>query len=113
MKIKFLLFAVLISFPAVLSAQTIKVDVLVSGNGAPVDYKIPEGIREIAPNAFATSSVRSVECPASLEVIGQCAFFYANSLKTVTFAPNSKLKVIGEQAFSDCASLETIELPYF
>ena len=111
MKIKFLLCAVLISFPAVLSAQTIKGDVLVSGDGAPIDYKIPEGIREIAPNAFATSSVRSVECPASLEVIGQCAFFYANSLKTVTFAPNSKLKVIGEQAFSDCASLETIELP--
>ena len=92
MKIKFLLFAVLISFPAVLSAQTIKGDVLVSGDGAPVDYKIPEGIREIAPNAFATSSVRSVEFPASLEVIGQCAFFYANSLKTVTFANNGMAK---------------------
>ena len=52
MKIKFLLFAVLISFPAVLSAQTIKGDVLVSGDGAPVDYKIPEGIREIAPKCL-------------------------------------------------------------
>ena len=111
MKIKSLLLAALAFVPSVLSAQVIEGDVLVKADGAPIDYKIPEGICEIAPNAFATSSVRSVECPASLEVIGQCAFFYATELKSVTFAPNSKLKTIGEQAFSDCTNLETIELP--
>lgn len=111
MRIKTLLFAALALVPSVLSAQVIEGDVLVKADGAPIDYKIPEGIREIAPNAFATSSVRSVQCPASLEVIGQCAFFYAVDLKSVTFAPNSKLRVIGEQAFSDCTNLETIELP--
>ena len=111
MKIKSLLLAALALVPSVLSAQVIEGDVLVRGDGVPKDYKIPEGIREIAPNAFATSSVRSIECPASLEVIGQCAFFYATELKSVTFAPNSKLKTIGEQAFSDCTNLETIELP--
>lgn len=111
MRIKTLLFAALVLVPSVLSAQVIEGDVLVKADGAPIDYKIPEGIREIAPNAFATSSVRSVQCPASLEVIGQCAFFYAVDLKSVTFAPNSKLRVIGEQAFSDCTNLETIELP--
>jgi len=111
MKIKSLLLAALAFVPSVLSAQVIEGDVLVRGDGVPKDYKIPEGIREIAPNAFATSSVRSIECPASREVIGQCAFFYATELKSVTFAPNSKLKTIGEQAFSDCTNLETIELP--
>ena len=57
MKIKSLLLAALAFVPSVLSAQVIEGDVLVKADGAPIDYKIPEGIREIAPNVLLRSKL--------------------------------------------------------
>lgn len=65
------------------------------------------------PNAL--TQVTSVEIPASVEVIGEMAFFggsrgEGSSLNNITFAPNSQLKEIGDGAFCN-TKLVSVELP--
>lgn len=98
-------------------------------------FKIKEGTRVIADNAFTTSnfnqmkeitlpdSVVSIgksafeECrylekinfPISLTNIGENAFLNCESLKSVKFLPS--IEHIGRDAFLNCTSLESIELP--
>lgn len=111
MRIKPLLLTLLALFPIVLNAQKIENGVLVDASGAPENYQIPEGVKEIAPRVFMMSSIKSVTIPASMEVIHECAFNMAPSLESVTFAPNSKLRIIADQAFEDCPMLKEIKLP--
>ena len=111
MRIKPLLLTLLALFPIVLNAQKIENGVLVDASGVPENYQIPEGVKEIAPRVFMMSSIKSVTIPASMEVIHECAFNMAPSLESVTFAPNSKLRIIADQAFEDCPMLKEIKLP--
>jgi hypothetical protein len=55
-------------------------------------------------------SLTSVSFPASLVVIRERAFRYCENLREVTFAADSKLQYIGEQAFLGCP-LNRILLP--
>ena len=49
--------------------------------------------------------------PASVQSIGESAFYGCMSLKKVTFAKDSQLKEIGKETFYGCASLKHISLP--
>lgn len=52
-----------------------------------------------------------VTIPASITSIEYGAFADCANLQTVTFAPGSKLKFIGSNAFTGCTSLTSIEIP--
>ena len=66
------------------------------------------------------TSLTSIEIPASVETIGNSAFYGCSSLATVTFEKGSRLKTIGDEppinngfygAFNNCTSLTSIEIP--
>lgn len=68
-------------------------------------------ISEIPLYAFAYSDIRSIDIPESVERIGNYAFSQAESLSSVNFSENSKLKEIGKGAFSYVSNLKEITLP--
>ena len=55
------------------------------------------------------SSLETIDLPAELEVVPECAFWGCKSLKTINLP--ATLQVIGDHAFFDCGSLESLELP--
>ena len=55
-------------------------------------------------------NLTSVYIPASVTEIGAYAFFCCTSLKTVTFAPGSRLTTVGASAFYQTA-IESVSLP--
>jgi hypothetical protein len=62
--------------------------------------------------AVAPAGINSnVTLPESVMSIGVGAFYACTSLASVTFASGSQLKIIGEDAFSDCTSLTEITIP--
>jgi hypothetical protein len=68
-------------------------------------------VTRIAVGGFANSNIVSVTIPASVTVIGDHAFFNCTSLETVTFAVSSQLNSIGGNAFQNCTSLTSITIP--
>ncbi|MBQ8259686.1 MAG: leucine-rich repeat domain-containing protein [Clostridia bacterium] len=68
-----------------------------------------KGVTEIAPYAFAYTSIESAVIPNSVKKIGTRAFAYCSSLSSVSFGKN--VEEIGEAAFITCDSLESISLP--
>ena len=87
--------------------------VLVSYTGTATDIRIPDGVTEIATNAFNDTSLTSVWIPASVRAIDDYVFS-AQPLTQVTFqdddAHPSQLETIGDRAFANTA-LEHITLP--
>ena len=61
-------------------------------------------------NGSGETSVKSVEIPATVTSIGKNAFTDLSALNSVTFAKNSQLKTIGDNAF-DSTSISSISLP--
>lgn len=80
------------------------------------DVAIPEGIEKIEELWFAGREVESVMIPASVKEVQAGAFSRCRNLENVIFTQSepgesSLLKVIGREAFYDCSSLRTIDLP--
>lgn len=80
-----------------------------------VDIVIPDGVTEIAINAFAgrcansgCDSLLSVVVPESVKVINAGAFAYCKKLQKITLP--KKLEILGS-AFVRCFSLEEIIIP--
>jgi alpha-tubulin suppressor-like RCC1 family protein len=84
----------------------IKDGVLVKYSGSGGSVVIPEGVVEIALDAFAQSNVTSVSLPSTLVTIRQGAFF--NSDLTSVTIPAS-VKVIEKWAFQYCFSLHEVQ----
>lgn len=87
--------------------------VLVSYTGTATDVRIPDGVTEIATNAFNGASLTSVWIPASVHAIDDYVFS-GQPLTQVTFqdddAHPSQLETIGERAFA-YTPLESVSLP--
>ena len=84
-------------------AFIIQADILEKYVGAGGDVVVPEGIRAIAPNAFAHSAVRSVVLPATIREIGAYAFASCKALESVKIKSASWR--VGSLAFKNCISL--------
>lgn len=69
---------------------------------------VPEGVVEIGGNAFGLSSLRSIDLPSEMEVIGHGAFSECESLTHVGMP--SRLAVMQNNAFGSTA-LTSIEIP--
>ena len=73
---------------------------------------IPEGVQGIGPNAFENrTNLQRIALPDSLQFINGEAFLNCSALTEVSFGANTKLYVIGDMAFANCAALRTIDLP--
>lgn len=75
--------------------------------------ELPSKLTYIGDNAFASTYISGeLVIPATVQKIGENAFRYMNyNLKNVTFEGDSRLKTIGAYAFSNCYSLNEINLP--
>lgn len=74
------------------------------------DVTIPEGTQEIGEQWFWYSKIESVTVPASLREIRTDSFYNCEGLKSVTFAPGSRLETIGPRSFSNTA-IEKVVIP--
>lgn len=93
---------------------------ITSWKGSKTDIVIPEEIdgykvRGIKDYAFANSfhQVTSVVFPDNLWMIGNNAFVFCEDLKKISFAENTTPEFywFGYNCFSNCTSLETVNLP--
>ena len=74
-----------------------------------IEYTIREGTQIICDHAFdSCTSLRSIEIPNSVKVIGEASFMYCHSLLCVLIP--SSVKVIKDCAFSGCTSLKEVSL---
>ena len=69
---------------------------------------IPDGVIEIAEDAFENTHIREIVFPSTIKKIERFSFFNS-AISKVTF--NYGLEVIHDCAFLGCKSLEEIELP--
>jgi len=91
-------------------------DFLVAGDGILIAYKgnsaqvqVPEGIRQIGPEAFrGHTEISSVSLPDSLEIIGEGAFEDCNHLTELSGM--CRVRIIRDRAFCHCP-LESVVLP--
>ena len=60
---------------------------------------------------YENKKIEKIILPNTLTTIGQYAFYDCTSLQTVTFEKGSRLKTIEESAFEDCTELTSIEIP--
>ncbi len=67
------------------------------------------GITEIGYMTFNNSSLTSIEIPASVRYIADNAFYYCQSLMTVTMEEG--LVEMGSNVFAGCSALESVEFP--
>ena len=72
---------------------------------------IPDSVKEIGSYAFAFLKAASITIPSSVEHLGDNAFYFCQSLASIEFAKNSKLKTIDDYAFQSCESLKSITIP--
>ena len=127
----------LLKKPQVIAAN--KIDAIYEGNNEIIEKLKetfePSGIKVFPISAvsrqgvFSDCPITSIEIPASVESIEECAFKGCSQLASVTFEKGSKLKTIGGMnlifpvsfdssgaqahlgAFSDCTALTSIEIP--
>ena len=75
------------------------------------EVSLPEGLTMICMEAFeAAVSLEKVTIPSSVSQVGDLAFNGCSALSEVTFLRRTP-PIIGFNAFSDCANLQTINVP--
>lgn len=75
------------------------------------EVSLPEGLTMICMDAFeAAVSLEKVTIPSSVSQVGDLAFNGCSALSEVTFLRRTP-PIIGFNAFSDCTSLQTINVP--
>lgn len=74
--------------------------------------KLPDSIKELGTNAFGWNTIiEEFRFPDGLITIANGMFENWTKLRTISFGPNPQLKSIGDEAFRDCYSLQSIKLP--
>ena len=74
------------------------------------EYVVPEGVEAIGDCAFwYCKTLRSVTFPAGLQTIGDSVFWYCEALESATFPAG--LQSIGDSAFYSCEALESATFP--
>ena len=75
-------------------------------------YTIPEGTRNVAAGAFVDcDSLTELVIPSTLTLVGECAFYGLDQLKTLTFVGTSYNDLsVGKYAFRNCKKLATVDL---
>jgi cell surface protein len=85
-----------------------------------IDLSRNKAMTEIKEKAFYESKLMTINIPAHIESIGVFAFSECESLESVVFESNSKIKELGSHAiygeggdyiFSDCKTLTKVILP--
>lgn len=71
---------------------------------------VPEGVTEIAENAFHHTGMNCVVLPSTLRVIGKKAFYCCRRLTEVIMPEQLEL-TIGENAFEECRALKEMRIP--
>ena len=71
---------------------------------------VPEGVTEIADNAFHHTGMSCVVLPSTLRVIGKKAFYCCRRLTEVRMPEQLDL-IIGEYAFEECRALKELKIP--
>ena len=74
------------------------------------EITIPNRMKTVGQYAFVNTGLKTVNLSKDVEIIDYGAFYQNTSLKTVNFAENGSLKIIGEQAFYKSA-IEEIVIP--
>ena len=81
-----------------------------------VTFEKGSKLKTIGERAFIDSPLTAIEIPASVETIGESAFASSENtdskLVTISFEQGSKLKTIGEGAFSRCTNLKIFDASY-
>ena len=89
------------------SVWDIRGDILVACRSQDAAVTVPDGIREIGPNAFrGLGSLETVTLPDSVEKIQAEAFADCGKLRLIRISPASKLSYIGDRAFRNCVNLD-------
>ncbi len=65
----------------------------------------------ISEKCFASTSLTDVTIPSNIVAIEKEAFARTSTIKTLTFAPASNLKTIGNSAFIDMTALKSVVIP--
>ena len=101
---------------------------VISGNGKMKDYvvdrspfqfsryaidriEIRDGVTHLGYRAFNGINPTSLVIAESVETIANLCFYGLTKLQTITFSGDSRLKEIGQGAFSHCKSLGAVVLP--
>ena len=69
------------------------------------------GVESIGDLALAMTAITGANISKNVTSIRYAAFFQCSALTTVTFESGSKLTNIGDYAFGDCTSLESLTIP--
>lgn len=67
---------------------------------------LPEGLDSIGKEAFQKNYITEVTIPESVRAIGQYAFYYNQSLKSVTL--NNRMELINQSLFNNCKKLAVV-----
>lgn len=70
---------------------------------------VPQGVTTILDNAFASSSLVSIDLPSNMDLIDFYAFSRCGSLTNINMP--STLDRMGTGCFQECTSLKTINIP--
>ena len=73
--------------------------------------RVLDGTKIICKNSFTSSQISEITIPDSVEMIDDAAFASSISLEHVYFSEDSKLMVVGSNAFYGCKALRQIILP--
>ncbi len=76
-----------------------------------VSVQIPDSVTSIGDYAFYGAALKTLEIGRNVTSVGNYSFADNDYLTTLTFAANSRLESIGDNAFSGCVSLGSVELP--
>ena len=87
----------------------IKNGVLIKYRGSDADVIIPDGVTGIGRSAFYRSKATRITMPDSIKTIGDEAFSCCRVLESIQLSNN--LKTIGENAFHYCTSLKELVIP--